>query len=264
MGRPLRIRFYEPNTAIHVMSKTAGGYFLLKPDYVKKHFLYLLKTLLQAFSFELISFSIMNNHFHLLLKAKDINYLSDNEILEKAQKAGIYKRLLFTKDIATLRKKLSDLSEFMKNLKERFSKWFNKTFNRYGYFWGGRYKNVIIENGESLEICKNYIEMNPVNAGIVDSPEKYKFSSCGEMGKFMEIENNENKKQKNYELKPEIKEVLEKNEIKQLENGIAFGSLEFIINFHKKFKNKIKLKKLKNYKHLTNMKRFFSFTNVRT
>ncbi len=254
MGRPLRIRFYEPNTIIHVMSKTAGGAFLLESDVVKMRFLIILKGLLGAFSFKLVGFTIMDNHFHLLLEAEDINDLRDEEVLERVGEAGIYKRLFLLKDVLSLRRRLSDLSEFMKNLKERFSKWFNREFDRYGYFWGGRYKSVVVEGGDAFRICKGYIEMNPVNAGIVGSPEEYKFSSCGEMGEFMGIEG---------DGVVEVDECLMGGEISQLEDGLAFGSLDFIGRFHDRFVDKLKLKRLRNYKPFTKRKSFFSFINTR-
>jgi len=143
----------------------------------------------------------------------------------------------------------------MKNLKEKFAKWFNKKFNRCGHFWGGRFKCVVIENGMALEVCKKYIEMNPVKAGIVKSPEKYKFSGCGLMGKLMGIKTTKNKSSEN---EIEIMKTLKNKVIPQLENGLAFGSIDFIKHFHEKFMKKCNLKKLKNYSTFDDKNKLFS------
>ena len=38
--------------------------------------------------------------------------------------------------------------------------------NRRGYFWGDRFKSVIVENGETLVNCLAYIDLNPSRAGV--------------------------------------------------------------------------------------------------
>ncbi len=258
MGRPLRIRFYEEKTILHITSKTAGGLFLLQPRHVKVKFLNILKSLLSVFSFKLITFVIMDNHFHLFLEVKNINDLSDDEILKKLTKLNMYKKYVFLKDIKTLRRKLSDLSEFVKNLKERFSKWFNKTFGRYGYLWGGRYKCVLIEEGEAYEVCKRYIEMNPVRAGMVENPEDYEFSGCGKMGKYMDIENEVTKTERK---KIKVDEEIGKYKIPQIENGFVFGCVNFVKKFHEKYMEKCRLKKSIKYKPFK--EKLFSLINTR-
>ena len=51
--------------------------------------------------------------------------------------------------------------------------------NRTGYFWGDRFKSVLIEKGEALINCLAYIDLNPVRAGIVKRPEDYRWSGIG-------------------------------------------------------------------------------------
>ncbi len=54
---------------------------------------------------------------------------------------------------------------------------FNQRHKRKGYFWGDRFKSVIIETGEALLNCLAYIELNPVRAGLVQRPEEYRWCS---------------------------------------------------------------------------------------
>jgi hypothetical protein len=52
--------------------------------------------------------------------------------------------------IPYLREKLSSLSEFVKEIKQSFSRYYNKKHNRRGTLWGDRFKSLIVENGETL------------------------------------------------------------------------------------------------------------------
>ena len=81
--------------------------------------------------------------------------------------------------IPYLREKLSNLSEFVREIKVGFTRYYNKHYNRRGYFWGDRFKSVIVENGETLINCLAYIDLNPLRAGMVKRPEDYRWSSLG-------------------------------------------------------------------------------------
>jgi hypothetical protein len=64
--------------------------------------------------------------------------------------------------IPSLRDKLSSLSEFVREIKVGFARLYNKRYNRRGYFWGYRFKSVIVEKGETLINCLSYIDFHPV------------------------------------------------------------------------------------------------------
>jgi hypothetical protein len=81
--------------------------------------------------------------------------------------------------IPSLREKLSSLSEFVREIKVGFARFYNKRHNRRGYFWGDRFKSVIVENGETLINCLAYIDLNPLRAGLVKRPEEYRWNSLG-------------------------------------------------------------------------------------
>ena len=61
--------------------------------------------------------------------------------------------------IPSLREKLSNISEFVREIKVGFTRYYNKMHNRRGYFWGDRFKSVIVENGETLINCLAYIDL---------------------------------------------------------------------------------------------------------
>jgi hypothetical protein len=71
--------------------------------------------------------------------------------------------------IPSLREKLSNLSEFIREIKVGFTRYYNKRHNRRGYFWGDRFKSVIVEKGETLINCLACIDLNPyfTDSGII-------------------------------------------------------------------------------------------------
>jgi hypothetical protein len=80
-----------------------------------------------------------------------------------------------------LRERLGSVSRFVQDLKQEYSKWLNKRLERKGYLWSDRFKGILISHGKSQLACAAYIEMNPVRAKLVDSPEEYPWSSRGLM-----------------------------------------------------------------------------------
>jgi REP element-mobilizing transposase RayT len=77
-------------------------------------------------------------------------------------------------------RRMHDLSEFMKSLLERFTKWFNRRHSRAGTLWEDRFKSVIVESGTAARTIAAYIDLNPVRAGMVSDPAEYRWSSYGE------------------------------------------------------------------------------------
>ena len=76
-----------------------------------------------------------------------------------------------------VRRRLFDLSAFMKELKQRFTGWFNRHHGRVGTLWEGRFKSVLLESGEAVRMVAAYIDLNPVRAGLVDDPKDYRWCS---------------------------------------------------------------------------------------
>jgi len=72
---------------------------------------------------------------------------------------------------------MCSLERFMKELKERFSRWFNKRHGRRGTLWQERYKSVLVQDGEAAVTMAAYIDLNPLRAGLVEDPKDYRW--CG-------------------------------------------------------------------------------------
>ncbi|MDM8517582.1 hypothetical protein QUF76_15405 [Desulfobacterales bacterium HSG16] len=104
---------------------------------------------------------------------------SDEEIKERFIKFYGDEKKFKESNIEYYREKWSNLSEFVRDIKQSFSRFYNKLHNRKGTLWGERFKSVIVEEGQTLINCLAYIDLNPVRAGIVDLPEDYRWSSLG-------------------------------------------------------------------------------------
>jgi len=77
---------------------------------------------------------------------------------------GLYgeSRELAEGQIPYWREKLSSLSEFVREIKVGFARYYSRRHNRRGYFWGDRFKSVIVDKGETLVNCLAYIDLHPV------------------------------------------------------------------------------------------------------
>lgn len=71
------------------------------------------------------------------------------------------------------------ISRIMKVLASRYAFFFNKSYRRTGTVWEGRHKSSVVQTESYLLKCYRYIELNPVAANMVQSPEQYRWSSYG-------------------------------------------------------------------------------------
>jgi REP element-mobilizing transposase RayT len=141
----------------------------------------------------------MSNHFHLLLEVPPmpVGGISDEELLKRLSatnseafvavvakelaKARAEGRAEWVSEIhARFTYRMHNLSELMKTLLQRFTRWFNRIHKRSGTLWEERYKSVIVESGVAARTMAAYIDLNPVRAGMDSDPAGYRWSSYGE------------------------------------------------------------------------------------
>ena len=178
MPRTQRLKINDETVVYHVMSRTALDGFPLG-DIEKDFMLDLIRKYSELYLVEILGFCLMGNHFHLLVKMFPEYKFSDEDI--KIRYSDFYgdDRAFAYGQVPSLREKLSNLSEFVREIKVGFARYYNRQHNRRGYFWGDRFKSVIVEKGETLINCLAYIDLNPLRAGLVDRPEKYRWNSLG-------------------------------------------------------------------------------------
>ena len=186
----------------HVMSRTCGGEVLF--DEVEKEALRRVIWRMAEFSgIKVVTYCIMGNHFHLLAEVphrqtwlqrfegpRGEAHLFDHlRTLYSRAYLGLLQdeladlrargmAVLAEQRLDALKKRFCDLSLFVKEVKERFSRWFNKRRGRRGTLWMDRFKSVLVEGkGEALRTMAAYIDLNPVRAGLVKDPKDYRW--CG-------------------------------------------------------------------------------------
>ena len=178
MPRTQRLIINDETAVYHVMSRTALDGFPL--DDIENDFMVdLIRRYSTLYFVEILGFCLMGNHFHLLVRMFPEFKFTDEDI--KKRYADFYGEEEAFADgrIPYWREKLSSLSEFMREIKVGFTRYYNRRHNRRGYFWGDRFKSVIVENGETLINCLAYIDLNPLRAGLVERPEEYRWNSLG-------------------------------------------------------------------------------------
>ncbi|HKK33255.1 MAG TPA: transposase [Desulfomicrobiaceae bacterium] len=178
MPRLPRILIPDEPTVYHVISRTAldGLPFsaMDKNDLLKR-----IRVLSRVYFTEILGFCLLDNHFHLLVRMFPEDHISSAELEERYHRKYGKESVFPESKAGELRRKWASLSEFVKEIKESFSKAYNKRNNRRGYLWGDRFKSLIVEDGDSLLNCLAYIDLNPIRAGIVDKPEEYRWCSLG-------------------------------------------------------------------------------------
>ncbi|HEY1051057.1 MAG TPA: transposase [Prosthecobacter sp.] len=186
----------------HVMSRTNGGEIRLD-DVEKEALRRVIWRMAEFCGVKVVTYCVMSNHFHLLAEVPHRDtWLQRFEGPEGEARLFEHLAVLYSKaylgllrdDLADLRarglaalaqerieglkKRFCDLSLFVKEVKERFSRWFNKRHGRRGTLWMDRFKSVLVEGkGEALRTMAAYIDLNPVRAGMVNDPKDYRW--CG-------------------------------------------------------------------------------------
>ncbi len=178
MARISRVLITGEPTTYHVISRTAlDGYPI--GDMEKDYFVEIIRKFAALYFVEILGFCIMGNHFHLLVRMLPDTDFSDSDIKKRHHDFYGKVRVFTEGQIPYFREKWSSLSEFMREIKLGFTRFYNRRHNRRGYFWGDRFKSVVVENGDTLNNCLAYIDLNPIRAGLVDRPEEYRWSSIG-------------------------------------------------------------------------------------
>ena len=69
------------------------------------------------------------------------------------------------------------VSLMMQSLGRKYVCYFNRSYQRSGTLWEGRFKLCLVQSVDYLLRCYRYIELNPVRAGMVEDPAEYSWSS---------------------------------------------------------------------------------------
>jgi putative transposase len=65
----------------------------------------------------------------------------------------------------------------IKHLGQRYVQYINRTYQRSGTLWEGRFRSCLTQTETYVLACYRYIELNPVRANMVRHPREYRWSS---------------------------------------------------------------------------------------
>ena len=178
----------------HCMSRTVNGEWLFKPvdrEVLRKQ----LWLVADYCGLQVLTYTILSNHFHVLVRVPEKNTPDDAELLRRFERMYPKPTMYQTARLEVVKQQLQaggseaeiwrqrqlrlmgDVSSYMKLVKQRFSIWFNRSHRRFGTLWSERFKSVLVESGRALQTMSAYIDLNCVRAGLVEDPKDYRF--CG-------------------------------------------------------------------------------------
>jgi len=137
MPRKLRV---ESCGYHHIYNRGVAKSNIFLDDFDKAKFLTILADVCKEYKFNIHSFCLMSNHYHLL-----VENLKEN------------------------------LSDGMRQINSRYATYFNKRHNRVGHLWQGRFKSWYVVNEIYLFTLFKYIESNPVKAKMSSKIGEYKY-----------------------------------------------------------------------------------------
>ena len=194
-----RLILSDRDAVYHVVSRTSCGRFLFEEREMEAFRQMMWKQ--AAFcGLQIIAYCVMSNHFHILVRVPQRRDVPDAELLRRYaafyEGAKLAPNTLSPDELAAtfqaggpaadaartkVLRRFFDLSIFLRELKQRFGIWYNKTHRNKGTIWADRFKSAVVENEASaLSTCAAYIDLNPVRAEMVEDPADYRFCTYGE------------------------------------------------------------------------------------
>lgn len=140
MGRPLRIEY--PGALYHITSRGNEKRDIFLKDKDRRKFLSILEDYHDRYRILIHCYSLMKNHYHLVLETP-----------------------------------LGNLLKVMHGINSAYTGYFNREYERVGHLFQGRYRAIVVDRDAYLLELSRYVHLNPVRAGLADRPEKYRWSS---------------------------------------------------------------------------------------
>lgn len=164
-------------------------------DHRKQWAIQRLRQLASVFAINVCAYTFLSNHYHLILHIDDqqaklwsekevakrwisifngppaVGKWLDNEVLDDAEQA------ILNAQLPVWRKRLVDISWFMRCMNEPIARLANKEDGCKGRFWEGRFKSQALLDDTALLACMSYVDLNLIRAGIAENCETSDFTS---------------------------------------------------------------------------------------
>jgi hypothetical protein len=200
MGRSLRVEQFSADEIciVHAIQRCVRRAFLAGKDektgkdysFRKEWIRRRMEALASVFGIDVLTYAIMSNHIHVILRNRPdvVAQWSDEEVAIRWLRVFPGKRLeehlaeptendvqMLVNNSARLaqaRRRLSDISWFMRALAEPIARLANRQDECTGRFWEGRFKAQRIVDEAGLLACAMYVDLNPVRAAMANSPDR--------------------------------------------------------------------------------------------
>ncbi len=153
-----------------------------------------LRELSGLFAVEVHSYAVMSNHLHLVVRTlpQEVSGWTAEEVAHRwlwlfpgrggkrgrpPEEDAIRALCQDRSKLASCRERLADLSWFMRCLNEPIARRANREDECTGRFWEGRFKCQKLEDAGAVLACMAYVDLNPIRAGIAETPEQSEFTS---------------------------------------------------------------------------------------
>ncbi|MCP4045096.1 MAG: transposase [Gammaproteobacteria bacterium] len=155
-----------------------------------------IKHLCSVFAVDLCAYAIMNYHIVVKINSEQVAGWSDDEVARRWMKVFtgpvLIRQYLGNTDLThtehkqirelltTWRKRLCDLSWFMRCINEPIARMANSEEHCTGRFWEGRFKSQALLDVRALLACMAYVDLNPIRAAMAKIPEHSDYTSIQE------------------------------------------------------------------------------------
>ncbi|MDX6770077.1 MAG: transposase [Elusimicrobiota bacterium] len=143
---PRLLRTHYPGIIHHVVTRGVARQPIFLGEHERRRFMSELGGALARHGAALLSYCLMSNHLHLLMRSGD-----------------------------------TPISTPLQEALGRYGSWFNHLHARVGHLFQGRYHAVLCGSDRQLVETVAYIHLNPVKAGMVPDPGRWRWSSHAEL-----------------------------------------------------------------------------------
>jgi REP element-mobilizing transposase RayT len=160
-----------------------------------------LKLLTDIFAIDICAYAVMSNHYHVVLHvdSKRAAGWSEQDVISRwkrlfslpiivqryvsKQPMTSAERDTASELITKWQRRLYDISWLMRCLNEPIARQANQEDGCTGRYWEGRYKSQALLDEKALAACMAYVDLNPVRAGLAETPEESEYTSIAERAK---------------------------------------------------------------------------------
>ncbi len=152
MARVARLKYSEQDSWYHLHSRIAGhrGEYPLSEAAPTRRLIDTIEHFSRIYFCEVAGFSVMGNHYHLVVKFEAERAVSREDLRART-------RIMYPSKASQIaidgwsedewehyRRRLFDVSEYMRNIQAAFARWYNRSYERRGRFWADRFKSVYL------------------------------------------------------------------------------------------------------------------------